>query len=191
MIIVYKLNDTITHHGVEGQKWGVKNGPPYPLQRYGSGQIKKNDFKRSVGGSMKNSESDSSDIVNKLKSAEGFYGGKGASDKQISNAEKKLGTKFAREYKDCLREYGSVSVDGHELTGFSTDKRLDVEAVTKKNRQQTKSTSNLYVIEEANIDGIVVWQDNKGKVYVTAPESEPVQIYDSLSDYLELGKLNK
>ena len=24
------------HHGIEGQKWGVKNGPPYPLDR-GSG----------------------------------------------------------------------------------------------------------------------------------------------------------
>lgn len=23
----------LQHHGVEGQKWGVKNGPPYPLER--------------------------------------------------------------------------------------------------------------------------------------------------------------
>jgi len=26
----YYLN-SISHHGVMGQKWGVKNGPPYPL----------------------------------------------------------------------------------------------------------------------------------------------------------------
>lgn len=25
--------DSISHHGVKGQKWGVKNGPPYPLYR--------------------------------------------------------------------------------------------------------------------------------------------------------------
>ncbi len=24
-------SDTIQHHGIQGQKWGVKNGPPYPL----------------------------------------------------------------------------------------------------------------------------------------------------------------
>lgn len=24
-------NSELSHHGVEGQKWGVKNGPPYPL----------------------------------------------------------------------------------------------------------------------------------------------------------------
>jgi len=27
------LDDYLEHHGVKGQKWGVKNGPPYPLYR--------------------------------------------------------------------------------------------------------------------------------------------------------------
>ena len=22
----------LQHHGIEGQKWGVRNGPPYPLR---------------------------------------------------------------------------------------------------------------------------------------------------------------
>ncbi len=22
----------LAHHGIKGQKWGVKNGPPYPLE---------------------------------------------------------------------------------------------------------------------------------------------------------------
>lgn len=26
-------SDELMHHGVDGQKWGVKNGPPYPLER--------------------------------------------------------------------------------------------------------------------------------------------------------------
>ena len=26
-------NDVLVHHGVKGQKWGVKNGPPYPIER--------------------------------------------------------------------------------------------------------------------------------------------------------------
>ena len=28
-----KMNDYLEHHGVEGQKWGVKHGPPYPIEK--------------------------------------------------------------------------------------------------------------------------------------------------------------
>lgn len=30
----YKIvmkNNTLSHHGIDGQRWGVRNGPPYPL----------------------------------------------------------------------------------------------------------------------------------------------------------------
>lgn len=27
------LKSEISHHGIDGQKWGVRNGPPYPLER--------------------------------------------------------------------------------------------------------------------------------------------------------------
>ena len=26
-----KVDDFLAHHGIEGQRWGVKHGPPYPL----------------------------------------------------------------------------------------------------------------------------------------------------------------
>lgn len=36
------------HHGIEGQKWGVQNGPPYPLDSSASKQkIKKYTYNRS------------------------------------------------------------------------------------------------------------------------------------------------
>lgn len=40
------LDDVLSHHGILGQKWGKKNGPPYPL-----------DSKVSTGKRLKNSES--------------------------------------------------------------------------------------------------------------------------------------
>lgn len=36
-MVVY--SDELCHHGIKGQKWGVKNGPPYPLDA--KGQIKR------------------------------------------------------------------------------------------------------------------------------------------------------
>lgn len=28
---VYVFGSSLMHHGIKGQKWGVENGPPYPL----------------------------------------------------------------------------------------------------------------------------------------------------------------
>lgn len=33
------------HHGIEGQKWGVKNGPPYPLDKAEAKKVKKQALK--------------------------------------------------------------------------------------------------------------------------------------------------
>lgn len=35
--LMENVSDTeLMHHGVKGQKWGVQNGPPYPIDRYGN-----------------------------------------------------------------------------------------------------------------------------------------------------------
>ena len=44
-------NDFLQHHGILGQKWGVKNGPPYPIGSEGhSLSEKKAGWKKSIGG---------------------------------------------------------------------------------------------------------------------------------------------
>lgn len=35
-----KVNAVLMHHGIEGQKWGIKHGPPYPLDKKTSNVIK-------------------------------------------------------------------------------------------------------------------------------------------------------
>lgn len=42
---------TLAHHGILGMKWGVKNGPPYPLgEEDHSAREKKSGYKKSLGG---------------------------------------------------------------------------------------------------------------------------------------------
>ena len=31
MVVVTRTSEYLEHHGIQGQKWGVRNGPPYPL----------------------------------------------------------------------------------------------------------------------------------------------------------------
>lgn len=125
-----------------------------------------------------------SKLIEEIKSIPNFYAEKGASALQIKQAELSLGLNFALDFKECLREFGSVSVDGHELTGFSADKNLDVVEITLNNRKKHNVGNNLYVIEETHIDEIVIWQDSDGTVYETTPYSKPQEIAKSLIEFV-------
>ena len=125
-----------------------------------------------------------SEFIDVMRCKQDFYAEKGASEIQIEQAEKSLGLKFALDYKECLCEFGAISLGGHELTGFSADKSLDVVNVTQKNWQKNNVEKNLYVIEEAHIDGVVIWQDENGTVYETTPNSEAKKIANSLAEYI-------
>lgn len=125
------------------------------------------------------------DIIKTLKNAQDFIGGRGRSDKEIESAEKELGINFAPDYKTYLKEIGLACFDGHELTGICEDPRLDVVHVTKDQRENNPESRSLYVIEEANIDGIVIWQDFSGKIYMTEGNLEPKLIANSMTDYIQ------
>lgn len=49
---VYYYTSHLAHHGIKGQKWGVENGPPYPL---GSGDHNASERKAGWRSSLKKS----------------------------------------------------------------------------------------------------------------------------------------
>lgn len=126
-------------------------------------------------------------LVKKIKSSPDALFGKGVSAEEIAKAEEKLQLKFAKEYCDYLSAFTVVAIDGRELTGLSNSKRVNVVAVTESQRKLNQDApANLYVVEEANIDGIVVWQNESGMVYQTAPGAKMIKVADSLESYLKL-----
>lgn len=42
------MNNYFHHHGMDGQKWGKRNGPPYPLNRDSMGRIIKKKQKKII-----------------------------------------------------------------------------------------------------------------------------------------------
>lgn len=124
-------------------------------------------------------------LENVLGAKRGFIHGTGASDEKIKSAEEELQVCFAQDYKEYLRKYGVVAFDSRELTGITDIARINVVTVTNSNRQfMPEISKEWYVIEELNIDGVVIWQDQQGRIFQTIPSSEAIQIFDSLEDYL-------
>lgn len=73
------LDDVLAHHGILGQKWGKKNGPPYPL-----------DSKVSTGKRLKDTQdSSNNDKFDKLSKFENFNPFKAMDkiDKSLSKKE--------------------------------------------------------------------------------------------------------
>jgi hypothetical protein len=127
------------------------------------------------------------DIIKILRGKTDLLSGEGISEELIRKAEERLGLKFASDYRAYLSYFGIIAFDGHELTGIYSFLRLDVTEVTIKQRQRNiMDLSNMYVVEEANIDGIVIWQSSEGDIFETAMNSKPIKICESLIEYIEL-----
>lgn len=126
------------------------------------------------------------DIIQIISNLEDMRFIKPASMEEIIEAEKELGVNFADDYTEYVGKYGVISARGIELTGVTTHERLSVVAVTKKERNMNFNIpSNMYVIENIAIDGIVALQDETGKVYIIAANGTPKLLYNSLSEYVE------
>lgn len=125
-------------------------------------------------------------IVQILKNQEDFIGGSGCDLEAIKDTERQIGTNFAEEYREYLKQISLTCFDGHEFTGITDDPRLDVVKVTIEERQHNlKVPDNWYVIEQTNIDGIVIWQANSGEIYQTCSGGRPRKLCNSLADFIQ------
>ena len=92
---------------------------------------------------------------------------------------------LADDYKDYISTFGAILTDDIELTGFSKSKNRNVVDVTVREHQYNKLvSSNLYVIENLAVDGIIIWQDENGIIYEPSPNNKEKKIANSLYDYI-------
>ena len=127
------------------------------------------------------------DIANKLRALPAFCSLTGISAEQIIDAEKALALRFADDYREYLLAFGIASSDGHEFTGICNSKRLNVVDVTLAEKNINPGIpQDWYVLEEANIDGIVIWQNSTGEIFQTQLGRKAVKLADSICDYLYL-----
>lgn len=78
----------------------------------------------------------------------------------IKSAEKELGVKFAGDYAEYVKEFGSIIADGIELTGICKAKsRHVVNATTSEWNLNNNIPHEMYVVEKLGTEGIVILQD--------------------------------
>ena len=123
-------------------------------------------------------------ILDVLRNAPDFIGGKGCGNVAISDAEQALGIRVAPDYRAYLQKIGLACFDGHELTGICKAFRLNVVDVTLDERKQCPDAAGWYVVEQANVDGIVIWQAPSGEIYQTMPGVSARKICNSLTEYV-------
>ena len=111
-----------------------------------------------------------------------LFHGKSIPEATILDAETRLGLNFSEEYKDYLKKYGIAVFSGHELTGLGCSARTNVIDVTLEQRKQFPDIPiNLYVVEETNYDGCIIWQNVDGTVYVSDTFGRLKKVGDSLA----------
>lgn len=109
----------------------------------------------------------------------------GASAEEIAQAEKQLGLSFAPEYRAFLSAIGACIVRGHEIVGICPFADMRVVDVTREEwAYAPQARDGWYVVEQAHMDGIVLWQDETGAVYQTVPNMTPSRVASSLEEYL-------
>lgn len=125
------------------------------------------------------------EFVKTLKRFDDFFQANGVDMLEISQAEGVLGLKFSAEYKEYLLSCGVASADGHEFTGIIDSARLNVVQVTDRVRKRNPNIQReLYVVEELQIDDILIWQSEDGRVYSSSRDELPIEISSSLVDYI-------
>ncbi|MDO4989932.1 MAG: SMI1/KNR4 family protein [Eubacteriales bacterium] len=128
----------------------------------------------------------SQQIVDNLSKLTNFSFTGAASEESINNAQQELNLKFSTDYREIASKYGAISYTGHNLTGISPYPGNNVVIVTKEQRTINPNIpESFYVIEEAHLDSIVVWQSATGEIYQTEYDGKPHLIYKSLAEYIE------
>lgn len=126
------------------------------------------------------------EIIKVIDNLENLLTLKKATTEAVENVEKELGLSLAEEYKEYLLNYGAIMADDIELTGIAKSKNRDVVQVTRREWEANeKIPHNLYVVENVGIEGIIIWQDETGKIYESSPNHEPKKIAESLAEYIK------
>lgn len=136
------MNNYFYHHGIDGQKWGKRNGPPYPLNR------------DSIGRVIKKKKSNSEP--------------KGPAKSAMSFDEAKERAKNSGRARDVIRYRDTMSNQelSEAVNRINWYMRLD-----EFNAKQTKTAFDRLDSYMKKLNTIANWAETISKIYKLMPDS--------------------
>lgn len=141
----------LEHHGIKGQKWGVENGPPYPLNKAGKAKFKERNLGQKPTGKAQDKPKSKHEQRVEARKKKKLY------KQRVESVNK------ARAAKDAKRAEATAKKEAEEKAVRDEENRKAAEELNKKQleayKEQVKANadirsayqnSNLFTTEEIN-----------------------------------------
>ena len=113
--------------------------------------------------------------------------GQPVSEKEINNAEKKLGIKFDKDYISFLRNYGGSVIKATEIYGFRNSELLDdtdIIEITTEYREENSENNDWLVIGSDYAGNPVAININGNIITYDHDSDEEILLADTFEDYI-------
>lgn len=112
----------------------------------------------------------------------------GCTGDQIKEAEKELELIFPEEYREYLKNFGTIRFNGVELCGLNVTGYLNVvEATEQEKSVNPEFPKGMFVIEDLGVDARLIICDEKGNIYLFQRNKKKL-ICTSFLEYIEKCK---
>ncbi|MDE5758697.1 MAG: SMI1/KNR4 family protein [Allobaculum sp.] len=125
-------------------------------------------------------------IIEYIKSLTSARFTKPVSQGLIVKSECSLGVAFANDYTLLLRNFGGMMYNHSEILGLNVEHDNDCVSYTLEAREEDDTIpTDMYVICDAGIDGILFLQSQNGNIFQHVPFGECTKKADSLEDFIK------
>ena len=133
-------NDELFHHGIDGQKWGVRHGPPYPLDREDHNEIVERSqdatkkrhlsYERSGKYAKRMTDKDLNDTIDRLQREETYR--KLVSKEREEKKAAKLAKQAKKEESERYKNQNELSKRQQELSEQQFKQNKKANSITRK-----------------------------------------------------------
>lgn len=133
-------NDELFHHGIDGQKWGVRHGPPYPLDREDHNEIVERShdatkkrhlsYERSGKYAKRMTDKDLNDTIDRLQREETYR--KLVSKEREEKKAAKLAKQAKKEADERYKNQNELAKKQQELQEQQQKANKKANSITKK-----------------------------------------------------------